>query len=364
MDKNHYCIIMAGGIGSRFWPVSRNSRPKQFLDILGVGRTFIQQTYDRFSKVVPKENILIVTSVQYEALVKEQLPDLLPENILLEPYRKNTAPCIAYAAYKLAALNPDASVVVAPSDHLILNEEMFIETIKSALKYAEQDDSLITLGIVPTRPESAYGYIQYNKKKSISINGNMAYKIKTFTEKPDVELAKVFIESGEFLWNSGIFIWNVSTIKGELERYQSEIASLFAKGEEIYHTDKEPEFIEGVYESCPSISVDYGIMEKTDKAIVYPASFGWSDLGTWESLYAQLDKGENSNVVRAERVMLSEIKDSLVISDNPGKLVVVANLKEFMVIDTEDVLMICPRDEAAFKNIITDLALKELSDFQ
>jgi len=366
MDKNHYCIIMAGGIGSRFWPASRNSKPKQFLDILGTGKTFIQQTYERFLKVVPKENILVVTSAQYEALVKEQLPDLLPENILLEPYRKNTAPCIAYAAYKLETLNPNASMVVAPSDHLILNEDEFIATIKSALEYTEQNDSLITLGIKPTRPETAYGYIQYNKKLGIDITGSTAYKIKTFTEKPDVDLAKVFIDSGEFLWNSGIFIWNLRTIKGELERHQSEIASLFAKGRDIYNTHKESEFIENVYEACPSISIDYGIMEKTDKAIVYPASFGWSDLGTWESLYVQLDKDDQgrNNAVKAERVMLNEVRDSLIISDEPGKLIVAANLDGYMIVNTEDVLMICPRDEATFKNIITDLVVKELSDFQ
>ena len=364
MDKNHYCIIMAGGIGSRFWPVSRNLKPKQFLDILGTGKTFIQQTYDRFLKVVPKENILVVTSAQYEALVKEQLPDMLHDNILLEPYRKNTAPCIAYAVYKLATLNPNATMVVAPSDHLILDEEMFIETIKSALEYTIENDSLITLGIKPTRIETAYGYIQYNKKQSIDIVGNTAYKVKTFTEKPDAELAKVFIESGEFLWNSGIFIWNLRTIKGELERYQSEIASLFAKGEGIYHTDKEEDFIESVYEGCPSISIDYGIMEKTDKAILYPASFGWSDLGTWDSLYVQLDRDECNNVVKAERIMLNEVKESLIISDEPGKLIVAANLDGYMIVNTEDVLMICPRSEAIFKNIITDLPVKELSDFQ
>jgi Mannose-1-phosphate guanylyltransferase len=366
MDKNHYCIIMAGGIGSRFWPASRNSKPKQFLDILGTGKTFIQQTYERFLKVVPKENILVVTSAQYEALVKEQLPDLLPENILLEPYRKNTAPCIAYAAYKLDVLNPNASMVVAPSDHLILNEDEFTGIIKSALEYTEQNDSLITLGIKPTRLETAYGYIQYNKKQSIDITGSTAYKIKTFTEKPNVEMAKVFIDSGEFLWNSGIFIWNLRTIKGELERYQSEIASLFAKGGDIYNTYKEVEFIENVYEACPNISIDYGIMEKTDKAIVYPASFGWSDLGTWESLYVQLNKDDQgrNNAVKAERVMLNEVTDSLIISDEPGKLIVASNLEGYMIVNTEDVLMICPRDEATFKNIITDLVVKELSDFQ
>jgi len=355
---------MAGGIGSRFWPVSRNSKPKQFLDILGTGKTFIQQTYERFLKIVPNENILVVTSSQYEALVKEQLPALLPENLLLEPYRRNTAPCIAYATYKLASINPDASVVVAPSDHLIMNEELFIDTVRNALAYADSEDSLITLGITPTRPETAYGYIQYNKQNSISVDGNLTYKIKTFTEKPDTDMAKVFIESGEFLWNSGIFIWNLRTIKGELEKYQGEITSLFSKGEGIYYTEKEFGFIESVYEECPGISIDYGVMEKTDKAIVYPASFGWSDLGTWASLSLQLGRDEDGNTVRTDKVLLEEVKKSLIMSDDPKKLIVASGLENFMIINTQDVLMICPRDEAAFKNIITDLSLGELKDFQ
>ena len=365
MDNKHYCIIMAGGIGSRFWPASRNSRPKQFLDILGVGKTFIQQTYDRFLKIVPKENILVVTSQQYEALVREQLPDLLPENILLEPYRKNTAPCIAYATYKLSSINPDASVVVAPSDHFIINEELFTDTIKNGLNYADRENVLITLGIKPTRPETAYGYIQYNKKKSKAVDGkNPIYEIKTFTEKPDIEMAKVFIESGEFLWNSGIFIWNLRTISKELDQHQGEISSLFSKGEGFYYTENEPEFIESVYENCPSISIDYGVMEKTDKAVVYPAPFGWSDLGTWASLAVQLGKDEDGNTVKADKVLLEDVKRSLVISDEPGKLITAANLDNFMIINTKDVLMICPRDETIFKNIITDLSLEELTDFQ
>ena len=364
MDNKHYCIIMAGGIGSRFWPVSRNSKPKQFLDILGTGKTFIQQTYERFLKIVPQENILVVTSSQYEALVKEQLPDILSENILLEPYRKNTAPCIAYATYKLSSINPDASVVVAPSDHLILNEDMFTDTIRNGLEYADRENVLITLGIKPVRPETAYGYIQYNKGKSMNISGNTAYMVKTFTEKPDTDMAKVFIESGEFLWNSGIFIWNLRTIKEELEKYQGEITSLFSKGEGLYYTENEPEFIESVYENCPSISIDYGVMEKTDKAVVYPAPFGWSDLGTWASLAVQLGKDEDGNTVRADKVLLEDVRKSLVISDEPGKLITAANLDNFMIINTKDVLMICPRDETIFKNIITDLSLEELTDFQ
>ena len=364
MNKNYYCIIMAGGIGSRFWPVSRNSTPKQFLDILGVGSTFIQQTYKRFVKIVPKENILVVTSVQYEELVKEQLPELLPENILLEPFRKNTAPCIAYATYKLLCRNKDAVIVVSPSDHLIFDEAIFAETIRNALDYAQREDVLITLGVKPTKPETAYGYIQCNVNNPIDINGNTSFEVKTFTEKPDANLAHVFVESGEFLWNSGIFIWNLNTIRQELEKSQGRIASLFSKGEGVYYTDGESEFIERAYEDCPSISIDYGVMEKTQKAVVYPTFFGWSDLGTWESLYAQEKKDENGNMIKAGAVMLNNVDRALILSDQPHKLIVAYDLDGYMIINTENVLMICPRDEVTVKNIITDLPLNNFGDYQ
>lgn len=364
MNKNHYCIIMAGGIGSRFWPLSRNSKPKQFLDILGTGKSFLQQTFERFAKVISPDNILIVTSSQYKQLVKEQLPLVLDDNILLEPLRRNTAPCIAYATYKLLQKNENASVVVSPSDHLILNDDIFLDTICNALDYADKNNYLMTLGITPTRPETAYGYIQAAINKQIDINGHIGYEVKTFTEKPNSDLAKVFMESGEFMWNSGIFIWNLNTIKLEIESFLPTISNLFEKGDKIYYTKGEEEFISKVYEECTGISIEYGVMEKTDKALVYPVSFGWSDLGIWESLYANAAKDSSANMLRVENMLIGDTSNTIIISEEKDKLVVVKNLDNFMVINTDDVLMICPRDEAAFKSIIADVPLKDFNKFQ
>lgn len=355
---------MAGGIGSRFWPVSRNSKPKQFLDILGTGKSFLQQTFERFAKVIAEENILIVTSSQYKQLVSSQLPQVPEENILLEPYRRNTAPCIAYATHKLLQKNPDASVVVSPSDHLILNDEIFLETICNALDFADSNNILMTLGITPTRPETAYGYIQAIKNKHLNINGHVAYEVKTFTEKPNAELAKVFVDSGEFMWNSGIFIWNLKTIKGELAIQQPAISDLFESGSDYYYTEEEESFISRVYEECTGISIDYGVMEKTDKAVVYPVSFGWSDLGTWESLYAQAETDNSGNMIQADSTLIGEVNNSIIISEEKEKLIVVKNLDNFMIINTDDVLMICPREEAVFKSIIADVPLKDFNKFQ
>lgn len=362
--ENKYCIIMAGGIGSRFWPVSRNAKPKQFLDILGTGSSFLQETFRRFQKIVPTDNILIVTSEQYSDLVKEQLPMMKDENILLEPHRRNTAPCIAYATYKLYKKDPKAVVVVAPSDHLILNEDLFLSTISNALDYASEHNELFTLGIKPTRPETGYGYIQTNSSERMEINGNVAYGVKTFTEKPNAELAKVLVESGEFLWNSGIFVWNLETIKGELERFLPEIANSFKDGYDVYYTSGEAGFIKGVYEACNGISIDYGVMEKTDKSWVFEASFGWSDLGTWHSLYCQSHKDDDGNMIKASAAMMDGVKDSIVVSEKSGKLMAIKGLENYMVVDTEDVLMICPRDEVAFKNVITDLTVNEMNKYQ
>ncbi|MPL94933.1 Mannose-1-phosphate guanylyltransferase RfbM [bioreactor metagenome] len=355
---------MAGGIGSRFWPVSRNSKPKQFLDILGVGKSFLQQTYERFSKIIDKENIVIVTSSLYKEIVFEQLPGINPENVLLEPYRRNTAPCIAYATYKLLDRNPDATVVVAPSDHLIVNDDEFLGTIKNAIEYASGHNVLLTLGINPSRAETAYGYIQVNKSSKLDIAGNRAYLVKTFTEKPSEELAEVFVKSGEFLWNSGIFVWNLQTIKAELEVHQKGISSMFSKGKGTYYTPAEQEFIKSVYEDCTSISIDYGIMEKTEKAIVYPVSFGWSDLGTWDALYSEAAKDNFGNHIVGDETMVSDVKECIVVTQEKNKLVVLKGLDGYMVINTDDVLLICPRDEAAFKGILTDLPLNEFMKYQ
>lgn len=360
MNKNYYCIIMAGGIGTRFWPVSRNSRPKQFLDIMGTGRSFLQATYDRFAQIVPQENILIVTSKPYVDMVKEQIPSINPENILAEPYRRNTAPCIAYASYKLFSRNPDATVVVTPSDHLIIGEKVFEETVESAMGYAEKNDVLMTIGIKPTRPDTNYGYIQTNVGKITNVNGHSAFPVKSFTEKPNEVLAKVFLESGEFLWNSGIFMWNLKSIIGEMERYLPEVTDLFKGGTDWFYTEHEEDFVLSAYEDCTNISIDYGVMEKTAKAWVFQASFGWSDMGTWTAFYNQAeDKDAAGNVVRCQDSLVDKkLERSLVVSKEKDKLVVVKGLKDYLVVNTDDVLLICPLQDSSVKNVLTDLAIR------
>ena len=363
MNKNFYCVIMAGGVGSRFWPVSRNGKPKQFLDILGVGRTFLQMTYDRFLNIVPKENILVVTAMGYNELVREQLPELPQENILLEPYKRNTAPCIAYAATKIKAKIPLATMVVAPSDHIIFNEKLFVDTISSALNYAEGRSELFTLGIDPTRAETGYGYIQGDMENQYNIDGIVAYPVKTFTEKPNKELAQVFIDSGEFLWNSGIFIWSAEAICKAMEEHLEEVYLPFVEGEKYYYTDNEQDFIDKLYAGCPSISIDYGVMEKATNVVVFQASFGWTDLGTWEALYLHVDKGQGDNFVRAQQHIIDSTNDSIVFSTQPDKLMIVKGLDNYMVVNTEDVLLICLRRDGKFKEVIADLAANEKSKY-
>lgn len=355
---------MAGGVGSRFWPVSRNSKPKQFLDFFGTGISFLQQTYNRFAKIIPDENILVVTSEQYGELVREQLPQMLPENILLEPHRRNTAPCIAYATYKMQKKNPNATVVVAPSDHLIINEALFLSTIEAALEHASGHNELLTLGIKPTRPETGYGYIQVNTANTKEVGGTKVYSVKTFTEKPDAELAKVFMNSGEFLWNSGIFVWNVKTIAQELEKYLPDIANQFKDIVPFYYTVEEEEYIKSIYESCNGISIDYGVMEKTSCSWVFETSFGWSDVGTWEALYHLGQKDENENLLSVGDSMIDKVEGSIIVSSEDDKLVVVKGLKDYMVINTDDVLLVCPRDSVRFKNVITDLTVNEFDKYQ
>lgn len=362
MNPNHYCIIMAGGIGSRFWPVSRQARPKQFIDILGIGRTFLQMTFDRYAKIVPRENILVVTADRYVGLVREQLPDIPDENVLREPFKRNTAPCVAYATYKLYKKNPEATVVVAPSDHLIIGEEQFCDTIRTALGNAEQSDKLFTIGIDPTRPETNYGYIQVNKASSKRVGRHASYQVKTFTEKPNADLARVFLETGEFFWNSGMFIWNLKAIKAEMERCLPEITTLFQGGEEAYYTPAENDFIRRVYEDCPSISIDYGVMEKTQKAWVFLSDFGWSDLGTWDSVYERMNKDADGNIVIGGVPMVDDAKNSVVLCKDPQKLVVARGVENLMVIDMDDVLLVCHRDDRTVKDIVTDLTMKDKID--
>lgn len=336
MSNHTYCIIMAGGIGSRFWPMSRQSRPKQFLDILGTGKSFIRNTFERFSAMIPAENFLVVTNARYRQMVLDHLPELSQEQVLGEPIGRNTAPCIAYAAYTLLKRDPEARMVVTPSDHLILNEESFREIIAESLAFTAEHKALMTVGIRPTRPETGYGYIQISNEKAIS-------KVKSFTEKPNIELAQTFIRCGEFFWNSGIFIWKVRDIIEALERYQPEIASLFSAILPQLGTPEEEQAIARVYGECRPISIDYGVMEKTDNAYVRCGDFGWSDVGTWGSIYQNARKDRYANARPAERCYTYNTRSSI-ISLPRGKVAVIDGLKEYIVVDTEDVLLICPRE--------------------
>ena len=343
MNKDYYCVIMAGGIGARFWPMSRTSHPKQFIDILGTGKTLIQQTFDRFTKICPKENIFIVTNDLYKELVEKQIPGIPENNIVLEPAMRNTAPCIAYANYKINAINPEAKIVVAPSDHLIMNEDLFVENIKNALEAVSKNDWLLTLGIKPSRPDTGYGYIQYDELNKYAQNPKIS-KVKTFTEKPDIELAEKFLESGDFLWNAGIFIWSLKSIMNAFDQYLEDVNDLFKEGIGKYNAANEKPFIDEIYTSCRKISIDYGIMEKATNVYVQSADFGWSDLGTWGSLYEISPKDENENVRQGNEVMLYDTKDCI-INMPKDKLVVIQGLENYIVVEDDDALLICKKDE-------------------
>jgi mannose-1-phosphate guanylyltransferase len=338
--NNNYAAIMAGGIGSRFWPASRTAKPKQFLDILGTGKTLLQATYDRFLKICPADQIYILTNADYVELVQQQLPDLKPDQILAEPARKNTAPCIAYAAYKIAGQNPDANIIVAPSDHIILQEEEFVRIANHALDFAATHEALCTLGIVPSRPDTGYGYIQFIEE---AIEEGI-HKVKTFTEKPNRTTAEQFVASGEFLWNAGIFIWNVKSIQTALQKYLFEVSDAFEDVKEFFNTDKEKAAIEKAFAECPNISIDFGIMEKAENVYVLPADFGWSDLGTWASLYAEKEKDYLQNAVAGKQVVIYDASQNIIhVPDH--KMVVIQGLENFIVVDSEDVLLICSKDQ-------------------
>ncbi|WP_220576090.1 mannose-1-phosphate guanylyltransferase [Bacteroides sp. FSHCM14E1] len=357
-SKDNYCVIMGGGIGSRFWPFSRKTMPKQFLDFFGTGRSLLQQTFDRFNKIIPTENILIVTNAIYADLVKEQLPELDPKQILLEPARRNTAPCIAWASYHIRSLNPNANIVVAPSDHLILKEGEFLAAIEKGLDFVSKYDKLLTLGIKPNRPEAGYGYIQIAEQE-----GDNFYKVKTFTEKPELELAKVFVESGEFYWNSGLFMWNVNTIIKAGEALLPELASKLAPGKDVYGTPEEKAFIEENFPACPNVSIDFGIMEKADNVYVSLGDFGWSDLGTWGSLYDLSPKDEQGNVTLKCDSMIYNSNDNIVVLPK-GKLAVIEGLEGFLVAESDNVLLICKKDEEhAIRKYVNDAQMKLGEDY-
>ncbi len=360
--QNHYAIIMAGGVGTRFWPMSTTKHPKQFLDILGMGRTLLQQTYDRLLKICPNENIYVVTSDSYNKLVIEQLPNLPKANILCEPARKNTAPCVAYASYKIHKLNPKAITIVAPSDHLIKKEDTFVKAINSCFDKAAKEDCLITLGIKPTRPDTGYGYIQFIEPK-LTQKDKRIFKVKTFTEKPDHEMAKFFMESGDFLWNSGIFIWSTASIIKAMETFDAELANVFKDGWDDYNTTKEKEFIDSAYKVCKNISIDYSVMEKAKNVFVRSSIIGWSDLGTWGSLYTHITKDKNRNAAVGKNVMLYDSKNCIV-QVPKDKLVVLQGLEDYIVVESEGVLMICKKqDEQQIRNFVNDVKVNKGEKF-
>ena len=338
---------MAGGIGSRFWPLSRTEKPKQFVDILGVGRTFIQMTYDRFAPFIPKENFVVVTGEVYKELVLEQLPELTEEQVLLEPARRNTAPCLAYAAYKLKKKNPNAVMVVTPADHLIMDTTTFAKVMQEGLSYAQENEHLLTIGITPSFPSTGYGYIEVEDTEATFS------KVTEFKEKPDYDTAVEFIESGAYRWNSGMFIWSVKAIDAALREHLPTVSELFQSAEEFYFTPQEQEKVNEVYLASESVSIDYGIMEKAQNVYVRSADFGWSDLGTWTSLYEQSEKDERDNVLQGEDLLATDTTNCLVKQLNKGKRVVIDNVKDLLVVDTEDVLLICDRtDEDRVKGVI------------
>ncbi len=338
MNKNYYAILMAGGIGSRFWPVSTTEFPKQFHDMLGTGETLIQRTFSRLAKIVPKENIFILTNERYNDLVLEQLHGLEQRQVVTEPAMRNTAPCILYASMKIQKENPDAVMVVAPSDHWIEDEDAFILNLEQCFNACAQKDILMTLGIQPTFPNTGYGYIQYNKEEE-SIK-----KVAEFTEKPDYNTAKTFLSKGNYLWNAGIFIWSVNSILNAFADFQKEMTSLFEKGKHLYNTNQEHDFIYANYPLVENISIDYAIIEKAENVYVLPATFDWNDLGTWGSLYDKLEKTDAKNAVVNARVVSQDASGNMIRTSN-DKIVVVDGLEDYIIVDKEDVLLIYPKQK-------------------
>ena len=344
--QNNYVVIMAGGIGSRFWPYSRTSQPKQFLDILGTGKTLIQSTYERFKNICPPENVLVVTNEIYIETVKEQLPQIPPENILAEPMRRNTAPCIAFANRYIAQKNDKANIIVSPADHLIIDTALFEETMKDAIAFVENKDALLTLGISPNRPETGYGYIQAGKPVQDNI-----FKVKTFTEKPNKELAQSFLESGDFSWNSGIFVWTLDSINKAFQEFQPQIYDAF---EQLNHLGDQ-NTITPVFSSCPSISIDYAIMEHAQNVYVKQANFDWSDLGTWSALYDNSEKDQN-NIVSNTKDFLAYNTENTIIKSTGDKFIVLEGLKDFIFVETDDVIMVCRKsEEQNIKQFVNDI---------
>jgi mannose-1-phosphate guanylyltransferase len=350
---NRYVIIMAGGVGSRFWPLSRRQKPKQVLDILGTGETLLQQTYRRFKQVCPAENIFVVTSAEHKDIVIEQL-GMEASNVLAEPFRRNTAPCLAYGTFRIMKENPDAVIAVTPADHLILKEDKFSEIISESLDFVSDQNALLTLGIKPDRPETGYGYIQADRKKQVKGHENLL-KVKTFTEKPNLDLAKVFIQSGDFYWNSGIFFWNIKAIMAAFEKHLPDMYITFDEGKKFFGTKQEKNFISRTYTECKSISIDYGIMEKADNVYVMCSNIGWSDLGTWSSLYDHSALDKKGNSIIGGNIFSYDNKGSI-FNISPGKVAIIQGLKDYIVVEADDVLLIVKKEEEQnIKNYLEDV---------
>ncbi|TGD81201.1 mannose-1-phosphate guanylyltransferase [Hymenobacter wooponensis] len=370
MEQHTYLVVMAGGIGSRFWPFSRTHHPKQFHDVLGMGRSMLQLTVDRFRGICSPENVFVVTNRDYTDLVQQHLPELPPNQILGEPIGRNTAPCIAYASYRIAQRDPEAVIVVTPADHAVMHEENFRDAIRTALGAAQMHNVLITLGIQPSRPDTGYGYIQFIDENVSSDDVKAAkgvdksnfpkglFKVKTFTEKPNLELAKMFVSSGDFLWNSGLFVWRADAIISAFHHYLSDIAEVFDEGYNELGTDREEDFITRAYTRCRNISIDYGVMEKADNVYVLPADFGWSDLGTWDSLHRMGHHDADENVVDGN-ALLYDTREC-VIKTPSERLVVVQGLEGFIVAEYDNVLLICKRtEEQRVKEFVADVKSKK-----
>ncbi len=354
---NTYVVIMAGGSGTRFWPFSRVEKPKQFLDVLGVGQTLLQMTFDRFNEMVPLENIFIVSNSRYNDLIFEQLPALKKDQVLLEPFQRNTAPCIAYACYKIAAKDPGATIIVSPADHVVFKERAFLAIINDALKAAKAEDKLVTIGVTPNRPETGYGYIQYMEN-----SGSKVKRVKTFTEKPAKDLAVKFIESGEFVWNAGIFVWSARAIKQAFSQYLPEMAEVFTGVAKHFYTQQEQKAIDEAYAQCKNISIDYGILEKADNVYVVLGEFGWSDLGSWRSLYEVSKKDEHGNMVKANAMIYNST--NCTISGPKDKLIVVSGVDDCLITDYGNAILICNKNShTELKTIVHDIQVSKSSHF-
>lgn len=351
MENRRYCVIMCGGVGSRFWPSSRQGKPKQFIDFMGTGRSLLQMTYDRIRPLVAAENVVVVTNAAYIELIKEQLPELTDSQILAEPARRNTAPCIAWAAHHIKALCPEASMIVTPADHLMTREGEFHKAVERGFEFVESHNALLTLGIEPSRPETGYGYIQVGDRVADDI-----YKVRTFTEKPNEELAKVFLESGDFKWNSGVFMWKAADVLKALAENAPELEQRFARGEEEFGTERETAFIKSTFPACPAISIDYALMEKASNVYVESVNPGWSDLGTWSALRDNSPRNAHGNVTHGCAVMSYDTTGTVFTEAKADKIIVVDGLKDYVVADTEDVLLICPlAHEQQIKQYVNDV---------